>query len=53
MVVGEVYSPLRGGMEVGGASGLRPTLRKCAKDGAPEVLRLVKGGPPARFVESV
>jgi hypothetical protein len=31
----------------GGASGLHPTLRKSAKDGAPEVLRSVKGGPPA------
>ena len=33
--------------EVGTASGLHPTLRKSAKDGAPEPLGLVKGGPPA------
>jgi hypothetical protein len=28
----------------GGASGLHPTLRRSAKDGAPEALGLVKGG---------
>jgi hypothetical protein len=34
----------------GGASGLRPTLRKGAKDGAPEPLGLVKGRPPPKCV---
>jgi hypothetical protein len=37
----------------GGASGLHPTLRKRAKDGAPEILRLVKGGPPAGYYTDV
>ena len=32
----------------GGASGLHPTLRRGAKDGAPELLGLVKGRLPAR-----
>jgi hypothetical protein len=34
----------------GSANGLHPTLRKVAKDGAPEILRLVKGGPPAKLI---
>lgn len=31
---------------MGDASGLHPTLRRGAKDGAPELLGLVEGGPP-------
>jgi hypothetical protein len=30
----------------GGASSLHPTLRNNAKDGAPELVGLVKGGAP-------
>ena len=63
-----VYAPASGwdwsGVKSGGASGLHPTLptpasklagdpvRKGAKDGAPELLRLVKGGPPAKYGDS-
>src|ERR1035437_857675 len=39
--------PVLGVGRHGGASGLHPTLRKSAKDGAPELFGLVKRGPPA------
>jgi hypothetical protein len=52
MAVGDVYIPCGlGRVKSGGASGLHPTLRKGAKDGAPEALGLVKGGPPAGLGE--
>lgn len=37
-------------MKSGGSSGLHPTLRKGAKDGAPELLGLIKGGPAANVL---
>src|ERR1039458_4860213 len=39
-----------GGVKSGSASGLHPTLRKSAKDGAPELLGWSRVGQPARPV---
>lgn len=44
MMIGEAVRLWEVGLRAGGANGLHPTLRKNAKDGAPGVLRLVKGG---------